>query len=143
MRFGENRLCLTPYVSFFMQEEKLGWNSQPTSSVILEDCQVPKENLIGEEGIGFKIAMKALDGGRINIGACSIGGAQFALDSTMDYVSSRKQFGHNLSDFQNTQFRLADIATVIHASRLMVHSAARALDSGAPTATLDAAMAKR
>lgn len=132
-----------PGVSFGKQEEKLGWHSQPTASVNLDRVRVPAANRLGQEGDGFKIAMAALDGGRINIGACSVGGAAFCVDYARDYARSRRQFGHSIASFQATQFRLADMATQVQASRLMVRHAAASLDVCAPTATLDAAMAKR
>jgi alkylation response protein AidB-like acyl-CoA dehydrogenase len=132
-----------PGLSFGAQEKKLGWKSQPTAMVILENCRVPAANLLGAEGQGFKIAMAGLDGGRLNIAACSIGGAQFCFDRTLDYMRSRKQFGTRLADFQALRFRIADFATALEAARLMVRRAAIALDGGAPDATRLAAMAKR
>lgn len=133
----------TPGLSFGAQEKKLGWKSQPTAAVIFEDCRIPAENLVGEEGQGFKIAMAGLDGGRINIAACSLGGAQFALDRTLAYMRDRKQFGQALSDFQALRFRLADMATELEAGRLMVRRAAALLDRKDRGATIAAAMAKR
>ncbi len=133
----------TPGLSFGAQEKKLGWKSQPTSMVIFEDCRVPAANLIGEEGQGFKIAMAGLDGGRLNIAACSIGGAQFCLDRTIEYMRERKQFGKRLADFQALQFRIADYAIELEAARLMVRQAASAVTNKAPNATRLAAMAKR
>jgi alkylation response protein AidB-like acyl-CoA dehydrogenase len=133
----------TKGLSFGAQEKKLGWKSQPTAMVIFDNCRVPAENLIGREGDGFKIAMAGLDGGRLNIAACSIGGAQFCLDRTVDYMRERKQFGSRLSDFQALRFRIADYATEIEAARLMVRRAATALSKGEPGATRLAAMAKR
>ncbi len=133
----------TPGLSFGKKEKKLGWNSQPTAAVIFEDCRVPVENRIGAEGEGFKIAMKGLDGGRINIAACSLGGARACLELARDHLVQRQQFGRRLADFQALQFRLADMATELEAARLMVHRAACALDAGAPEATMQAAMAKR
>ena len=130
-------------VSFGKPEVKLGWNSQPTCVVQLDDVVVGEENRVGEEGQGFGIAMAGLDGGRINIATCSVGGAAFALDSTREYVSGRSQFNKPLSAFQNTQFKLADCATSLAASRLMVRRAARALDAGVASATAECAMAKR
>ncbi|GAB4820214.1 hypothetical protein N2152v2_007260 [Parachlorella kessleri] len=130
-------------LSFGKREEKLGWNAQPTCAVSLDHVRVPEANRVGQEGEGFSIAMNALDGGRINIAACSVGGAQFCLDAARGYVRDRQQFGRPIADFQATQFRLADMATGLHASRLMVRQAARSLDARAPSATLDAAMAKR
>ncbi len=130
-------------LSYGAQEKKLGWKSQPTAAVIFENCRVPASNLIGAEGDGFKIAMAGLDGGRLNIAACSIGGAQFCLDRTLDYMRERKQFGSRLSDFQALRFRVADYATDLEAARLMVRRAALAVSQGAPGATRFAAMAKR
>jgi hypothetical protein len=133
----------TPGLSFGAQEKKLGWKSQPTAMVNFENCRVPAENLIGREGDGFKIAMAGLDGGRLNIAACSIGGAQFCLDRTLDYMRERKQFGSRLSDFQALRFRIADYATELEAARLMVRRAAVAVGRREPGATRLAAMAKR
>jgi len=133
----------TPGLSFGAKEKKLGWHSQPTAMVILEGCRIPVANRIGAEGQGFKIAMRALDGGRLNIAACSLGGAQFCLDRTVTYMKERKQFGTRLADFQALGFRIADFATAIEAARLMLHRAAAALDLGDPNATRLAAMAKR
>jgi alkylation response protein AidB-like acyl-CoA dehydrogenase len=133
----------TPGLSFGAQERKLGWKSQPTAMVMFENCRVPAANLVGAEGQGFKIAMAGLDGGRLNIAACSIGGAQFCLDRTLDYMRERKQFGSRLADFQALRFRVADYATELEAARLMVRRAASALDRGLPGATRLAAMAKR
>jgi alkylation response protein AidB-like acyl-CoA dehydrogenase len=133
----------TPGLSFGAQEKKLGWKSQPTAMVLFDNCRVPVANLIGKEGDGFKIAMAGLDGGRLNIAACSIGGAQFCLDRTMDYMRERKQFGSKLADFQALRFRVADYATELEAARLMVRRAAVAVGGGEPGATRLAAMAKR
>ncbi len=133
----------TPGLSFGKQEKKLGWNSQPTAAVVFEDCQVPVANRIGPEGEGFKYAMAGLDGGRVNIGACSLGGAQACLDMARDYLGTRKQFGRPLADFQALQFRLADMATELAAARLMVYRAAVALDTDHPDKTMLCAMAKR
>jgi alkylation response protein AidB-like acyl-CoA dehydrogenase len=132
-----------PGLSFGAQEKKLGWNSQPTAMVNFENCRVPTRNRIGDEGDGFKIAMAGLDGGRLNIAACSIGGAQFCLDRTVEYMRERKQFGSRLSDFQALRFRIADYATELEAARLMVRRAAVALGAREPGATRLAAMAKR
>ncbi|KAK9814575.1 hypothetical protein WJX72_008116 [[Myrmecia] bisecta] len=132
-----------PGVSFGKQEVKLGWNAQPTASVNLDSVRVPEANRLGPEGIGFKIAMNALDGGRINIATCSVGGASFCLDTAQEYVKTRQQFGKPLAAFQHTQFKLADMATSVQASRLLVRHAAQSLDARTPSATLDAAMAKR
>eukprot|EP01016_Furgasonia_blochmanni_P014286 TRINITY_DN1745_c0_g1_i3.p1 TRINITY_DN1745_c0_g1~~TRINITY_DN1745_c0_g1_i3.p1 ORF type:complete len:253 (-),score=46.84 TRINITY_DN1745_c0_g1_i3:63-821(-) len=133
----------TKGLAFGKKEEKLGWNSQPTTMVLFEDCRVPVANLIGKPGEGFKIAMKALDGGRINIASCSLGGAAFCLDAAQDYVQTRKQFGQPLSAFQNTQFKLADMVTDLTASRLIVRNAARMMDADHPDKTVYAAMAKK
>ena len=111
----------TPGLTFGAQEKKLGWHSQPTAMVIFEDCRVPAENLIGAEGQGFKIAMAGLDGGRINIGACSLGAAQASLEIARDHLLQRQQFGRKLADFQALQFKLADMATNLEAARLMIH----------------------
>ena len=133
----------TPGLSFGAQEKKLGWKSQPTAMVLFDDCRVPVENRIGEEGQGFRIAMAGLDGGRLNIAACSIGGAQFCLDRTVEHMRERKQFGTRLADFQALGFRIADYATDLEAARLMVRRAAVAVGNGEPHATRLAAMAKR
>jgi len=133
----------TPGLSFGKKEKKLGWNSQPTAAVIFENCRVPAANLVGQEGEGFKIAMKALDGGRINIAACSLGGARACLDAARMHMGVRKQFGRPLADFQALQFRIADMATELEAARLMVHRAASTLDSRSANATTYCAMAKR
>ena len=130
-------------LSFGKQEKKLGWKSQPTAMVMFENCRVPVANRVGSEGQGFKIAMAGLDGGRLNIGACSIGGAQFCLDRTVEYMKERKQFGSRLADFQALQFRVADYATEIEAARLLLHRAAVAVSEGEPGATRLAAQAKR
>jgi len=133
----------TKGLSFGKKERKMGWNSQPTAQVIFEDCRVPTANRIGAEGEGFRIAMMGLDGGRINIGACSVGTAQAALDEAMAYSRDRKQFGKAIADFQASQFKLADMATELEASRLMIRRAADALDKRHPNATMLCAMAKR
>jgi alkylation response protein AidB-like acyl-CoA dehydrogenase len=133
----------TPGLSYGAPEKKLGWKSQPTAMVMFENCRVPASNLIGSEGQGFRIAMAGLDGGRLNIGACSIGGAQFCLDRTIEYMKERKQFGSRLADFQALQFRIADSATEIEAARLLLHRAAVAVGEGEPSATRLAAQAKR
>jgi alkylation response protein AidB-like acyl-CoA dehydrogenase len=132
-----------PGLGFGAQERKLGWKSQPTAMVIFEGCRVPVANRLGAEGEGFKIAMTGLDGGRLNIAACSIGGAQFCLDRTIAYMRERKQFGSRLADFQALRFRVADYATEIEAARLLLRRAASALDQGTGGATALAAMAKR
>jgi alkylation response protein AidB-like acyl-CoA dehydrogenase len=133
----------TPGLTFGAREKKLGWKSQPTAMVIFEDCRVPVDNRIGAEGEGFRIAMAGLDGGRLNIGACSIGGAQFCLDRTIAYMRERRQFGTRLADFQALAFRVADHATGIEAARLMLRRAAVAVGAREPGATRLAAMAKR
>lgn len=133
----------TPGLSYGAQEKKLGWKSQPTAMVLFERCRVPAANLIGSEGQGFKIAMGGLDGGRINIGACSLGGAQFCLDRTVEYMKERKQFGTRLADMQALQFRIADYATELEAARLLLHRAAVAVGEKEPAATRLAAQAKR
>jgi hypothetical protein len=132
-----------PGLSFGAPENKMGWNSQPTAQVIFDDVRVPHENRLGEEGEGFRFAMMGLDGGRINIAACSLGGAGLALETAREHLSARRQFGRPLADFQALQFRLADMATELEAARLMVRRAAFALDAGDPSATLYCAMAKR
>jgi alkylation response protein AidB-like acyl-CoA dehydrogenase len=133
----------TPGLSFGANEKKLGWKSQPTALVNFDNCRVPVANRVGEEGQGFSIAMAGLDGGRINIASCSLGGASFALDTAKAYLSQRKQFGKPLSDFQALQFKLADMATELDAARLLVRRAAHALDNKDPKATQYSAMAKR
>ncbi len=132
-----------PGLSFGAQEKKMGWNSQPTAIVSFDDCRIPAENLLGKEGDGFRYAMMGLDGGRLNIAACSLGGARLALETAQDYVASRKQFGRPIGDFQNTQFKLADMATQLEAARLMVLRGAWAIDTGHPEKTKWCAMAKR
>lgn len=132
-----------PGVSYGAKEDKMGWRCQPTCAVNFDGVRVPASARVGCEGEGFRIAMAALDGGRLNIAACSIGGAQRAFDRTMEYVAGRRQFGRRLDEFQATQFRLADLATRLTASRLLVRQAAEALDSRASTGTMLAAMAKR
>jgi alkylation response protein AidB-like acyl-CoA dehydrogenase len=130
-------------VSFGVPEKKTGWHSQPTAALILENVRVPKENLVGGEGQGFRIAMTGLDGGRLNIGACSLGGAQRCLDEAVRYTKERQQFGRAISDFQNTQFMLADMATELEAARALLYLAAAKVTDGAPDRTRFAAMAKR
>ncbi|MBU1538232.1 MAG: isobutyryl-CoA dehydrogenase [Alphaproteobacteria bacterium] len=132
-----------PGLSFGAQEKKMGWNSQPTAIVQFDDCRVPAANLLGKEGDGFRYAMMGLDGGRLNIAACSLGGARLALETTQAYVTTRKQFGKSLSEFQNTQFKLADMATQLEACRLMVLRGAWAIDTNHPEKTKWCAMAKR
>ena len=133
----------TEGLSFGKKEKKLGWNSQPTAMVIFENARVPVANRLGAEGDGFKIAMSGLDGGRINISACSIGGARACLEAAAGYAQERRQFGQALADFQSLRFKLADMATELEAARLMVQRAADALDRGDPGATAACAMAKR
>ncbi|EKS42378.1 isobutyryl-CoA dehydrogenase [Afipia clevelandensis] len=133
----------TPGVSFGANERKMGWNAQPTRAVIFENARVPVANRLGEEGIGFKIAMAGLDGGRLNIAACSLGGAQSALDKSLAYMQERKAFGKRLDEFQALQFRLADMATELEAARTFLWRAAAALDRKDPDATMLCAMAKR
>jgi alkylation response protein AidB-like acyl-CoA dehydrogenase len=133
----------TPGLTFGAQEKKLGWKTQPTAMVMFENCRVPVANRIGAEGQGFKIALAGLDGGRLNIGACSLGGAQFCLDRTIDYMKERRQFGSRLADFQALQFRVADYATELEAARLLLHRAAVAVGEKEPAATRLAAQAKR
>ncbi|CAD0345176.1 acyl-CoA dehydrogenase family protein [Xanthomonas hortorum] len=132
-----------PGIGYGRKEEKMGWNSQPTRGVSFENVRIPADNLLGKEGEGFKMAMKALDGGRINIAACSLGAAQGALDAARRYMGERRQFGKKLADFQALQFKLADMATQLVAARQMVHTAARKLDAGSHDATVWCAMAKR
>lgn len=133
----------TPGLSFGANEKKMGWNAQPTRAVIFENCRVPVANRLGPEGIGFKIAMAGLDGGRLNIGACSLGGAQGALDRSLAYAKERKAFGWAIADFQALQFKLADMATELEAARSLLWRAAAALDAKTPDATKLCAMAKR
>ena len=133
----------TPGLSFGANERKMGWNAQPTRQVNFDNCRVPKANLIGHAGDGFRYAMSGLDGGRVNIAACSLGGAQKAMDAALAYTRERKQFGSQISAFQSTQFKLADMQTKLTASRLMVYDAAGKLDRGDPDAGAACAMAKR
>lgn len=132
-----------PGLSFGAQEKKLGWHSQPTAMLNFEDCRVPVANRIGEEGMGFKIAMAGLDGGRLNIAACSLGAAEASLDLALNHVKERRQFGRPLAEFQALQFRLADMATELEACRLLLRKAAVAVEEKAQEATRLAAMAKR
>lgn len=133
----------TPGLSFGANEKKMGWNAQPTRVVTFEDCRVPVANRLADEGMGFTLAMNGLNGGRINIGACSLGGATEAFETAKEYVHTRKQFGRELAQFQVTQFKLADMATELDASRLMLYRAAAALDTKDPMAAQYCAMAKR
>jgi len=132
-----------PGVSFGANERKLGWHSQPTRQVTFDGVRVPGENLVGELGQGFRIAMSGLDGGRLNIGACSLGGAQRCLDEAIGYTKDRKQFGKAVAEFQNTQFTLADMATELEAARALLYMAAGKVTANAPDKTRFAAMAKR
>lgn len=132
-----------PGLSFGANEKKMGWNNQPTAQVIFEDCRVPVENRIGEEGEGFKFAMMGLDGGRLNIAACSLGTAQRAFDMALEYAKTREQFGQSIAEFQAIQFKLADMATDLEAARLMLYEAAKTLDEGKAEKTRKSAMAKR
>lgn len=133
----------TPGLSFGKTEKKLGWNSQPTTMLFFEDCKVPARHLVGEEGRGFNLALNALNGGRINIAACSLGGASFCLQQSLNYVKEREQFNQAIADFQSVQFRLADMATELEAARLMTYRAAVALDKEDSRAPSFCAMAKR
>jgi alkylation response protein AidB-like acyl-CoA dehydrogenase len=133
----------TPGLTFGANERKMGWNTQPTRQVIMEGARIPAENLIGAEGQGFKIAMAGLDGGRLNIGACSLGGGEAALAKALAYMRTRKAFGRAIVDFQALQFRLADIATSLEAARSLLWRAAAALDAKSGEATKLCAMAKR
>lgn len=130
-------------LSFGKAEDKMGWRAQPTAIVNFENCRIPVENRIGPEGDGFRYAMQGLDGGRLNIAACALGGAQDAFDRALSYVKERKQFGKAIADFQNTQFTLADMETDLAASRALLHQAARKLDAKAGDASKFCAMAKR
>ena len=133
----------TKGLSFGKPEKKLGWHTQPTAMVNFSDCRVPAANRLGAESEGFSIAMMGLDGGRLNIGACSLGGARASYEAARDYMLERRQFGQRLADFQALQFKLADMATELDAARLMLRLAALSLDDGDPDATLHCAMAKR
>ena len=130
-------------VSFGAPEKKLGWNASPTAQVIFEDARVPVENRVGDEGEGFRFAMMGLDGGRLNIGACSLGGAQRCLDEAVKYTKERQQFGQAIADFQNTQFMLADMATELEAARALLYLAAAKVTDNAPDKSRFSAMAKR
>lgn len=133
----------TPGLSFGANEKKMGWNAQPTRSVVFDNVRVPAESRLGNEGEGFKFAMKGLDGGRLNIAACSLGGAQDALDRARAYAGERSQFGKHLNQFQATQFKLADMETELQAARSLLYDAATRLDTGASDAGKWCAMAKR
>jgi alkylation response protein AidB-like acyl-CoA dehydrogenase len=132
-----------PGLSFGKKERKLGWNSQPTRAVVFEDCRVPRANLLGQEGQGFRMALSGLDGGRVNIAACSLGAAQASLSTAAAHVQQRQQFGRPLAAQQNVQFKLADYATLLSASRRMVRAAAAKIDEQDPTRNVHCAMAKR
>jgi alkylation response protein AidB-like acyl-CoA dehydrogenase len=133
----------TPGLSFGAPEKKLGWNASPTAQVIFDNCRVPVENRVGAEGDGFKFAMAGLDGGRLNIGACSLGGAQRCLDEAIGYVKDRAQFGKMIAEFQNTQFVLADMATDLEAARALLYLAAAKVNDNAPDKSRFSAMAKK
>jgi acyl-CoA dehydrogenase len=130
-------------VSFGAPERKLGWNASPTAQVIFDNVRVPVANRVGEEGEGFRFAMAGLDGGRLNIGACSLGGAQRCLDEAIGYVKTRQQFGRTIAEFQNTQFQLADMATDLEAARALLYLAAAKVSADAPDKTRFSAMAKK
>ena len=134
---------MTDGISYGKKEHKMGWNCQPTATISFDNVLVPAKNMLGANGQGFKIAMEGLDGGRLGIGACSVGTAQAALDTSIAYVKERKQFGSSLSDFQITQFKLADMATEVTAARQMIRFAASKYDNGSPDRTSYCAMAKR
>ena len=133
----------TPGISYGKKEQKMGWNSQPTRTISFDNVRIPADHLLGREGEGFKIAMKGLDGGRINIATCSVGAAQGALNAAQQYMQDRKQFGKPIASFQALQFKLADMATELVAARQMVRLAASKLDAGDPNASTYCAMAKR
>ena len=133
----------TPGLSFGAPERKLGWNASPTAQVVFDNVRVPVENRVGNEGDGFKFAMAGLDGGRINIGACSLGGAQRCLDEAVAYVKDRSQFGQAIAAFQNTQFQLADMATDLEAARALLYLAAAKVTAGSPDKSRFSAMAKK
>jgi alkylation response protein AidB-like acyl-CoA dehydrogenase len=133
----------TPGLSFGGLEDKMGWKSQPTAQVQFDDCKIAANNLVGEEGKGFKYAMMGLDGGRLNISSCSLGAAQTALNLTLKYMSERKAFGKSIDQFQGLQFRLADMEIELQAARVFLRQAAWKLDQGAPDASKHCAMAKK
>jgi acyl-CoA dehydrogenase len=152
VRTGEDKArgitCLvvekdTPGLSFGAPERKLGWNASPTAQVIFDGVRVPVANRVGAEGEGFRFAMAGLDGGRLNIGACSLGGAQRCLDEAIGYTRDRKQFGSPIAEFQNTQFTLADMATDLEAARALLYLAAAKVNANAPDKSRFSAMAKR
>jgi alkylation response protein AidB-like acyl-CoA dehydrogenase len=132
-----------PGLLFGANEKKMGWKVQPTKQVIFEDCRIPADNLLGTEGQGFKMAMAGLDGGRLSIGACSLGAAQACFELALDYAKERKQFGQRVADNQAIQFKLADMAGKIQSSRLILRHAASLLDAGDPSATVHCALAKK
>jgi alkylation response protein AidB-like acyl-CoA dehydrogenase len=132
-----------PGLSFGPNERKMGWKAQPTRAVVFQGCRVPVASRLGAEGEGFALAMQGLDGGRLNIAACALGGAGQAFEAARSYMAERRQFGRPLREFQALQFKLADMATELEAARLMVHRAAAALDAKEPDATMRCAMAKR
>lgn len=132
----------TPGLSFGAPEDKMGWRAQPTAQVQMDDCPIPARNLLGQEGHGFRYAMAGLDGGRLNIAACALGGAQGALDATLAYMGQRRAFGQSLDQFQALQFRLAEMETALQSSRIFLRQAAWKLDNAAPDATTFCAMAK-
>ena len=132
-----------PGITYGKKEHKMGWNSQPTRTISFDNVRIPANHLLGREGEGFKIAMKGLDGGRINIATCSVGAAQGALAQAQQYMQDRKQFGKPIASFQALQFKLADMATELVAARQMVRLAASKLDAGARDASTYCAMAKR
>ncbi|MDR1076420.1 MAG: acyl-CoA dehydrogenase family protein [Xanthomonadaceae bacterium] len=132
----------TPGIAYARKEDKMGWRSQPTGGISFDDVRVPADHRLGEEGEGFKFAMKGLDGGRINIAACSVGAAQGALDAARAYMGERRQFGRKIGDFQALQFKLADMQIQLTAARQMVRLAASRLDAGHRDATTYCAMAK-
>jgi len=133
----------TPGLSFGPPERKMGWHIQPTAQVVFEDCRVPVANRISDEGMGFRIAMSGLDGGRLNISACSLGAAQTAMNLTLQYMGERKAFGRSIDQFQGLQFRLADMEIELQAARTFLRQAAWKLDTGAPDASKFCAMAKK
>lgn len=133
----------TPGLSFGLPERKMGWRAQPTATVSLDNCRIPEGNRIGAEGAGFSFAMSGLDGGRLNIAACALGGAQAAFDRALAYAGERKQFGQRILDFQATRFKVADMETELQAARALLYTAAQRLDAGSADATRYCAMAKR
>lgn len=133
----------SPGIEYGKNENKMGWHSQPTKAVMFDNVRIPKDNILGNEGEGFKFAMQGLDGGRINIAACSVGTAQAALIHSQRYIQEREQFGRPIADFQTVQFKLADMATELVAARQMIYLAASKLDEGHPEKTAYCAMAKR